>query len=148
MTMTKASDFFNAEQQQEIIAAIQLAEKNTSGEIRLHIDTSRPKDVFQRAFEVFDELEMNKTELKNGVLFYLSLESREFAVIGDQGINELVSENFWNDVMELVISHFKKGEFVLGLMGGIKLCGFKLKEHFPHQREDINELTDELSFGD
>lgn len=146
--MTKSRDFFTLEQQQELKTAIQLAEKNTSGEIRLHIDTSRPKEVFPRAFEVFNTLEISKTELKNGVLFYLSLESREFAVIGDAGINNLVPDDFWDDVRDLVISHFKKEEFVKGLIGGIKLCSFKLKEFFPYQREDVNELTDELSFGD
>lgn len=145
--MKSSRDFFTSQQQQAIVAAIRTAEKNTSGEIRLHIDLTC-SDVFKRSLQVFDELHMNETELKNGVLFYLAVETKDFAIIGDKGIHDLVPDNFWDEVKDLVITHFKQGDFVGGLSEGIKLCGIKLKEHFPYQKDDINELSDEISFGD
>lgn len=145
--MTRSRDFFTSEQQAQLISAIQEAEKNTSGEIRLHIDTTCDSDVVQRTLEVFDQLKMGETQLKNGVLFYLAIETRDFTIIGDKGIHDLVPENFWDEVKDLVLEHFKQGDFVGGLSEGIKLCGVKLKAHFPYQQDDVNELSDEISFG-
>lgn len=145
--MMKARDFFTEQQQKEIVAAIQEAERNTSGEIRLHVDYSGHKDVPKRVLQVFEELEMHQTTLKNGVLFYIAIKSHDFVIIGDKGIYDLVPENFWDEIKNTTITHFQQGDFVTGLVDGIKLCGSKLKEHFPYQTDDVNELSDEISFG-
>jgi len=146
--MGNVRNFFTAGQQQLLIDAIREAEAETSGEIRLHLDASCDKNVFERALEVFNKLNMHQTKLQNGVLFYLAIDTRDFVIIGDKGINDLVPENFWDEVKDLVVSSFKQGYFTEGLAEGIKRCGLKLKAFFPYQSDDINELTDEISFGD
>lgn len=146
--MGNVRNFFTTGQQQLLFDAIREAEAETSGEIRLHLDASCDKNVFERALEVFNKLNMHQTKLQNGVLFYLAIDTRDFVIIGDKGINDLVPENFWDEVKDLVISSFKQGHFTEGLAEGIKRCGLKLKDFFPYQSDDINELTDEISFGD
>lgn len=146
--MENIRSFFTTEQQRQLISAIREAETETSGEIRLHLDAACDKNVFERALEVFNNLNMHRTKLQNGVLFYLAIDTRDFVIIGDKGISDLVPENFWDEVKDLVISSFKQGHFTEGLTEGIKRCGLKLKNFFPYQSDDINELTDEISFGD
>jgi len=103
--------------------------------------------VMDRATEVFYQLKMNETELQNGVLFYVGVESHHFAVIGDKGINDLVPVDFWDAEKKLVLAHFSKGEYTKGLELGILEAGKKLKEFFPYQSDDKNELSDEISKG-
>lgn len=140
-------DHFTKEQQKRIVEAIKQAEHNTSGEIRVHIEKSCKKDVLDRAADVFAMLKMHKTKLRNGVLFYLSIEDRKFAILGDGGINAKVPENFWESVKETVFEQFKAGNQTEGLVKGILMAGEKLKAHFPYQKDDVNELSDEISFG-
>lgn len=97
---------------------------------------------------IFEKLKMHKTKLRNGVLFYLALENRKFAILGDAGINKVVPDNFWEDVKETVLEHFREGNYTDGLVKGILMAGEKLKEHFPYQQDDINELSNDISFGD
>ncbi len=144
--MAKASSFFSAEQQSKIMAAIREAEEASSGEIRVHIETSFKGDVLDRAAWVFRKLGMHKTALRNGVLFYLALENKQFAVIGDAGIHAKVPEGFWDKAKELMAKNFREGKFTEGLSEAIILAGEQLKTHFPHQRDDVNELPDEISF--
>jgi len=142
----KASSFFSEEQQAMIIAAIREAEKETSGEIRVHIDKRCSDDILDRAAWLFKKLGMNRTAERNGVLFYLAVESRKFAVIGDAGINAKVPAGFWDCVKELLRNEFVNGRFTEGLSEGIRLAGRQLKSHFPRKDDDRNELTDEISF--
>jgi uncharacterized membrane protein len=129
--MPQARTFFTAEQQQEIIRAIRNAEMDTSGEIRLHLEESCGDDVLDRAADIFRKLEMHKTELRNGVLIYLAVKDRQFAIIGDVGINEKVPENFWDDIKEDMVANFKQGNFVKGLINAIETSGKELKTFFP-----------------
>lgn len=141
-------DLFTIAQQQEIIAAIKDAEKNTSGEIRVHIEKNCKEDVLDHAAFIFDELEMQKTALRNGVLIYLAVEDRKLAILGDAGINLKVPKGFWDEIKEVMITNFKEGKFTEGLSQGIILAGEQLKKHYPHDKEnDENELSDEISFG-
>lgn len=147
--MTKtAKDFFSKEQKEDIRQAILKAELDTSGEIRVHIETSCSGDVMDRAAFIFDRLGMQKTERRNGVLFYLAINNRKFAVIGDKGINAMVPENFWDDIKQTLLIFFQESKFTEGLIEGIVMVGKKLKKHFPHQTGDVNELPDDVSFGD
>jgi uncharacterized membrane protein len=142
----KASEFLSKEQQALILSAIKEAEENTSGEIRVHLESSLDGDVLDRAAWIFAKIGMQKTEKRNGVLFYLAVEKRKFAVIGDAGINSKVPENFWDTTKEVLEKYFREGKYAEGLREGILMAGMQLKEHFPHKRDDINELPDEISY--
>ena len=142
----KASTFFTKEQQAQILAAVKEAENETSGEIRVHIETFCNEDVLDRAAWIFKKLSMHNTAERNGVLFYLAISDRKFAVIGDAGINSKVPAGFWDDVKDLLQTKFREGKFTEGLSEGIILAGVHLKKHFPHSKDDVNELPDEISF--
>ena len=143
-----AKKFFSETEQEEIITAIKQAEKNTSGEIRVHVENNCNIDPTKRAIQLFEKLGMHKTELKNGILFYIATNSKKFAVIGDKGINKKVEDNFWDSIKQTVIEHFSKGEYTKGLKFGILQTGEKLASHFPYMIDDINELSDDISFGE
>ena len=145
--MSKVEDFLTAEQEQNIVKAIKIAEKNTSGEVRVHIEKNTEKPPMERALEVFHFLKMDATELKNGVLIYVAVESKKFAILGDEGINKLVPVGFWDSEKDLILTHFKNKEYALGLERAILEVGKKLKEFFPYQSDDTNELSDEISKG-
>src|SRR5512138_2166047 len=128
--MAKAATFFNEEQKAKILASVKEAEKASSGEIRVHIETSFEGDVLDRAAWVFKKLGMHKTALRNGVLFYLAVETRKFAVIGDAGINAKVHPDFWDSTKEVMLKNFREGNFTEGLSKGILMAGEQLKTHF------------------
>ncbi len=134
--------------QQRIVAAIQAAEQQTSGEIRVHVESHCKGDPLERAKAIFVKLNMHQTAQRNGVIIYLALKDRKLAIWGDKGINEKVPDNFWEDVKETMIAHFKKNEFIEGLVKGIAMIGEKLREYFPYQSDDINELSDDVSLGE
>lgn len=142
-----AKDIFTEAEQQQIREAIQEAELNTSGEVKIHIERKLKEKVMDRASYVFEQLELHETKLRNGVLIYLAIESKEFAILGDVGINKKVPEGFWDSTSLTMLELFKKGDFVGGLIAGSKEAGLQLKAHFPYQRGDINELSDDISFG-
>ncbi len=145
--MQKAESFFTKEERTNIVKAITQAEKQTSGEIRLYIEDSSKADVLDRAAYIFEKLEMHKTALRNGVLFYLSVSNRQFAIIGDAGIHKVVPSGFWDEIKTTTITHFKNGNFTEGLCTGIHMAGEALKTHFPHKKNDSNELSNEIVFG-
>jgi len=147
MMIKRAKDFFTKEQREDIRQAILNAELDTSGEIRVHIETSCKGEVLDRAAFLFDKIGMHKTEKRNGVLFYLAVKHRRFAILGDKGINAVVPEDYWDDVKNVLLNHFREEKFTDGLIEGITLVGNKLKDHFPYQTDDVNELSDDISFG-
>jgi uncharacterized membrane protein len=144
--MPKAKDFFTAAEQEQIVQAIRDAEQQTSGEIRVHLEERCKEEPVQRAKELFGELKMEATELRNGVLFYLAVADHKFAIYGGAGINEKVPDHFWEDVRDLMLGHFKAHRFAQGLSEGILLAGQQLKAHFPYNKDDANELDDSISF--
>jgi uncharacterized membrane protein len=143
--MSKTEDFLSKADEQEIVQAIVEAEKNTSGEIRVHIEEHSEKSPLDRAQEVFFELNMNETQDRNGVLFYICVSDKKFAIIGDKGINDAVESDFWDDTKDTVIANFKEGNFKKGLVDGILKAGQRLKHYFPYQSDDTNELSNEIS---
>ncbi len=142
-----AKDNFNDKEIKAIEDSIAAAEKNTSGEIRVHIEKRCKEDVLDRAAYVFELLDMQKTELRNGVLFYLATADKQFAILGDMGINAKVPKGFWDDIRDGMLEYFKKGEFTEGLTSGIEESGKQLKTHFPYEKDDVDELPNEVSFG-
>lgn len=144
--MSNAINILNHEEDRCVVEAIKQAELNTSGEIKVHIENHCKGDVEQRSLIVFNKLKLNKTRQRNGVLIYLAVKDHKFAILGDEGINQVVGDGFWNDVKDLMLSHFKEGRFAEGLQQGIVRCGEKLKTYFPYQSDDINEIPDEISY--
>ena len=142
-----ARKFFTTEQQHEIVEAIRQAEANTSGEIREHIENHCRGDIMDRSAMVFNILKMNETAERNGVLIYLAIKDKKFSIIGDEGINKMVEHDFWNDVKDMMAGHFRSGNFTEGIIRGVLRVGEKLKTFFPHKSDDINELSDDISFN-
>ncbi|MES2837661.1 MAG: TPM domain-containing protein [Bacteroidota bacterium] len=138
---------FTPEQEKQLISAIEAAEKNTSGEIRVHIESTCSGDAMGKAQKMFHKLGMDKTDLKNGILIYLAFESRTFAIIGDKGINDKVASDFWDKTKDGMLENFKQSKFLEGLVFGVSEAGNKLKEFFPYQSNDKNELSNDISFG-
>ena len=146
--MPNARQILNDKEDRRIVEAIKQAEMNTSGEIKVHIENHCRGDVETRSLFVFNHLKINETKQRNGVLIYLAVKDHKFAILGDEGINNVVGADFWNDIRDLMASAFKEGRFADGLEQGIMRCGEKLKTHFPYQTDDINEISDEISYGD
>jgi uncharacterized membrane protein len=142
------SRFFSSDQKNLIRQAIADAELDTSGEIRVHIERHCKGDVLDRGAYLFEKLAMHKTAKRNGVLFYLATDDKKFAILGDAGINAVTPEDFWDKLKEKMEGEFRDERFAEGLAWGIRTAGAKLKEHFPYQDDDVNELPDEISFGD
>lgn len=139
--------FFNADEEERIITAIQEAECNTSGEIRVHLEDDCKGDIMDVAVQTFAKLKMHETEARNGVLIFLAPERKSFAIIGDEGINKLVGDNFWEEEKALMLKHFRTGAFATGIVEAIGQVGEKLKAFFPYQDDDVNELPDDISYS-
>lgn len=146
--MSKVEDFLSKAEEQRIVTAIQTAEQRTSGEIRVHLEAStESKDAYLRAQEIFQMLEMHKTDAHNGVLIYVAVEDKKFVIFGDEGINKVVENDFWNTTKDIMQKQFKEGNYAQGIIDGILKAGDELKVHFPWQIDDKNELTNEISKG-
>lgn len=139
---------FTEQEQQQIRKAIESAEKNTSGEIRVCVEKTCSEEVLDRAVTYFKQLNMHKTKLRNGVLIYLSTVDRKFAIIGDAGINKVVPQNFWDTTKETMLNQFKYGNLTEGISVGIKMAGEQLQKFFPSMDTDLNELPDDIAFMD
>jgi uncharacterized membrane protein len=145
--MSKVEAFLSPEEEQEIISAIRIAEKNTSGEIRVHIEASTEKNHDERSLEVFHLLKMNNTKDANAVLIYVAVKDKKFVIYGDKGIHKVVADDFWNTTKDVMQKQFKQGDFKQGIVDGILKAGEELKEHFPWQIDDVDELSNEISKG-
>ncbi len=155
--MSKVEDFLSSEEEKEVVEAIRIAEKNTSGEIRVHLEAKSVSmdenkkeievDAFDRAEEVFEMLNMANTKHENGVLLYVAVKDRTLVIMGDKGINDVVPTDFWESTKDTIINHFKNGEMKKGLVEGILNAGQQLKKHFPFEEDDTNELPDTISVG-
>ena len=143
--MSASNQFLSQEDEQEVVAAIKQAELETSGEIRVHIEGHSDLDHFERAIAVFQELKMDATAKRNGVLIYVAVQDKSFVIYGDQGINELVANDFWDTTKDTIQSHFRAGQFKQGLIAGILKSGEVLKQHFPWEEDDVDELSNDIS---
>ena len=141
------TSFLSEEQEQQIIQAIARAEKRTSGEIRVHIEHHCENEALERALGLFHDLGMDKTEQQNGVLIYIASEDHKAAVYAGKGIHEQVEDHFWNDVLQILLTHFKNGKFEEGIVEVVNKVGLKLTEMFPYRRGDVNELSNEISYN-
>lgn len=138
---------FNDEEQQKIRAAIEDAERHTSGQVRVCIEKTCSEEVLDRAAKYFHQLDMHKTRLRNGVLIYVATVDRKFAIIGDAGINKVVPDNFWDSTKEEMLKHFKYGNIIEGIVTGLNIAGEHLQKFFPNLQGD-NELPNDVAFMD
>ncbi|WP_285652050.1 TPM domain-containing protein [Allomuricauda sp. NBRC 101325] len=145
--MSHVEEFLTAEEEKEIINAIVEAEKNTSGEIRVHIEATAKIDHFSRAQQIFHFLKMDNTKEGNGVLIYVAVDDHKFVIYGDSGIDRAVPKGFWDTTKDVMQSHFKKGHFKQGIVEGILVAGKELEAHFPWDHNDTNELNNAISKG-
>jgi len=145
--MSVIENFLSASEETAVITAIREAEKNTSGEIRVHIEANCDNDVLEHAMEVFHYLKMDNTKDENGVLIYVAVNKRSFVIYGDKGINNAVASNFWDDTRDTIATHFKNGEFSQGLISGISKAGEVLSKYFPWKHGDVDELENSISKG-
>ncbi len=139
--------FFSPAEESRIVTAIRLAELATSGEIRVHVEVGATEPVLELTTRIFAELHMHETADRNGILILLAVDRREFAILGDKGINAVVSDGFWDEERDILQQAFRRGDFTGGLETAIQQVGAKLKQFFPYQTDDINELPDEISYG-
>ncbi len=146
MRITYPVLFFSKKEKKKILNAIREAERNTSGEIRVHLEYNAREPVYGHAQKVFQRIGMTKTAQRNGVLIFLATRNKKFAVLGDVGINEKVPEGFWNDVVGIMQEHFKQNKFAEGISDAVLRIGEKLKAYFPYQANDKNELSDSISY--
>lgn len=144
--MASVKNYFSPEEQQQIIEKIRTAELLTSGEIKLHLEEKCGKDVLHRAALIFKKLKLHQTEHKNGVLIYLALKDKKFAILGDAGINKVVPGNFWEEIKTNMQKNFSNGNFITGITSAIEAAGKQLADYFPVQSDDTNELSNEISF--
>ncbi len=136
-----------SEKEQDVIKqSIEWAEKATSGEIRVCIESKCENEAYERAVECFYDLKMEATKLRNGVLVYVALDDHKFAIIGDKGIDTLVADDFWDSTKALMLEKFKIGEIADGISVAIIEAGKQLKRYFPYSSDDINELSDDIVF--
>lgn len=139
---------FSEKEQELISSAVEAAERNTSGEIRICVEKTCSEPVLDRAANYFKKLGMDKTAQRNGVLIYIATEDHQFAIIGDAGINKLVPHDFWDSTKDTMLAYFKEGDLTAGIIAGIKMAGEQLKTYFPYLAGDKNELSNEVSFMD
>ena len=119
----------------------------TSGEIRIHLQRKVREDFMEHGKEIFEKIGMTQTEDRNGVMIFMGLASHRFAILGDRGINEKVPEHFWEDVIAPMTTHFKEDRFADGVVEAVIMIGEKLSAYFPYERDDVNELPDEISYS-
>lgn len=143
--MSEVESFLTAEEEQEIVHAILEAEKDTSGEIRVHLEYSDRGDPIKRARKLFHRLKMDNTRERNGVLLYIAVHDHHFVICGDQGIDHVVPDGFWDRTRDIIQDHFRKGAFKEGIIAGVLSAGQELKAHFPYNPEDPNQLSNAIS---
>ena len=146
----KKKPFFSTEENEQIVHSIREAERQTSGEIRIFVEgRCKYVDALDRAAEIFDNLEMEKTDLRNGVLFYIAIKDKQLAIFADKGIHEATNgDKYWKDAVTEILTVFSRDSLVTGIVTSIHKIGQTLKDHFPYDKDvDKNELPDEIIFG-
>ena len=147
-SFTKKREFFTAEQQQRMVEAIRLAEKDTSGEVRFFVESKcKYVDPVDRAKEIFFSLKMDQTKDRNAVLLYIAMDDHQLAIFADEGIYQRLGTHYWNNEVKKIIAHFTKDDYTGGVCHVITDIGEALKKEFPYQSSDKNELPDEIIFG-
>ncbi len=143
-----ARDLLTPDEEAGLVKAIQDAERRTSGEIKVHLEDHCPRAAIRRAEELFRTLGLAETRARSGVLIYLAVRDKKFAIVGDEGIDTEVPPGFWDDIRDGMGERFRDGRFYDGIRFGVERTGEALGKYLPWHPDDVNELSDEISFGD
>lgn len=144
----RARDFLSRAEKEQVIDAVRRAELVTGGEIRIHIENRCKDDPRESALRTFHILGMDATAARNAVLLYVATESRKVAVIADKGVDALVPKGYWDGICRLMTGAFARGEYARGLADAVEEVGRLLAEKFPYSEDDVNELPDDISYGE
>ncbi|ANH82069.1 hypothetical protein A8C56_14785 [Niabella ginsenosidivorans] len=149
MFSKKPEDVLTAAEKEQIVNAIRQAESQTSGEIRVYMEShNKYVDPVDRAAEIFYKLKMEQTAERNAVLLYIALKDRQMAIFGDEGIYSRTGKAYWDNLVKEILQHFNKKNFAAGISEYVQKIGAGLHHHFPYDREtDHNELPDDIAFG-
>lgn len=139
--------FFSKAEEERIIGAIKEAERSTSGEIRFYVESRCEGDAYEKAVEIFHHMQLHEKNHRNGVLIYIAIKDKKFAIVGDEGIHTKVTDVFWEGVRSSMIELFKQDKLVEGICEAIKQVGEKLKESFPFDPNDTKGYTDKINHG-
>lgn len=141
-------NFFDDEEQKLIVNAISKAERRTSGEVRVFVESKcKYVDAIDRAYEIFGQLNMHTTKERNGVLVYVAVDDHQLAVFGDEGIHQKVGQDYWNKEVRKMLGDFNRDDYAKGIADCVEDIGQALQTHFPYTDGDKNELSDEIAFG-
>lgn len=140
-------DFFSKDEEKRIVQTIQHAERQTSGEIRVHMERDYEGTILGAASRTFFSLGMERTKDRNGVLIFIVPDRKDFAIFGDRGINAAVPPDFWESVKLVMQQNFRQAMYAEGVCRGVEMAGEKLQAFFPWTHGDKNELPDEISYG-
>ncbi len=136
--------FLPAQDIDQLRLAIENAERESSGEIRLYFEKKCEGEAIDRALLIFHELQMQNTVLRNGVLIYIAYQSHHFAIIGDEAIHAVVHQQFWDEMNNIALEQFKQNKHIEALEQIISRIGKELKNYFPYTNTDNNELPDDI----
>jgi len=139
--------FLNPHEERVVVDAIAKAEKITSGEIRIHLDESCEVDVMDQAAYIFDLLKMQHTLHRNAVLIYIAIKEKKVAIIGDSGVNAVVHTQYWDEIIKTMINSFRMGAYKQGILQAVHSVAEVLVKHFPGHHADVNELSNEITYG-
>ncbi|MHC4331433.1 MAG: TPM domain-containing protein [Planctomycetota bacterium] len=143
---TNPRKFLSEAESAKINSAIKEAESKTSGEIKLVMARHCWGNVKAKASKIFKQLGLDKTQERNCVLVLFIVTNREFLIYGGQGIHEKAGQEFWDDIRDKMAAAFKQDEFGDGISRGVRLIGEKLSRYFPYQRDDTDEISDEIIY--
>jgi uncharacterized membrane protein len=138
---------FRSDEEKHLVEAVAAVEKTTAAEIRIHVDRYCKGDPMLKAVNIFSHLKMEQTENRNGVLIFVAIDDRKFALYGDEGINKKVPKGFWESTRDKMLDEFQQGRMVEGISKGVLEAGKQLAKHFPQKPEDTDELSNEISYG-
>ncbi len=141
-----AAEFLNLIDEAAVLAAVREAEQLSSGEVRVFVSRRRLRGhtAHERACAEFHRLDMDNTDDRNAVFFYVLPRDRAFAVIGDEAVHRKCGQRFWDETAKILEGEFAEGRFTGGLVAGIRRAGDLLAEHFPRRGDDCDELPDVL----
>jgi uncharacterized membrane protein len=140
----------------QLTQAMQASERLHSGEIRIYVEAGLPfsylwrtdplaQIIRNRALSVFGKLRIWDTASNNGVLIYLLMAERAIEIVADRGLNDRVSQQTWQTLVQTMRVPFQRGEFAPGLSLVIQQVHGLLLAHFPLAPGETNpnELPDQ-----
>ena len=134
--------------EQKIVESIQQAELLTSGEIRVYIAKKCKEEPLEKASKIFKKLKMHNTAQRNAVLILVCPTDKKAAIMGDKGIDSIIENDFWDSTLEELVNYCSNDLITEGICKAINRVGNLIKQKYPYQKGDINELDNEIILED